>query len=126
MAVQEQIDFFFTNPLDWQAGPERSTLWLVRREVQDVFICEVVPEDAVLKVDPKRRRRLFATTMVMLSAVDLLAKFYAGSDEIGGVGDRIKKFAEDFIFAGMPEATRYAEVLYFRASKPATALVHVV
>jgi hypothetical protein len=83
MTLQEQIDFFFAPPLPMQTGSASSTLHLNRREVQDCLIGDVVAEDKVLS-DPRPRHRLFATVMVIASGVDLLAKFYAGSDKSGG------------------------------------------
>ena len=56
MTIREQIDFFFAPPLPMQSGESLSTLHLNRREVQDCLIA---------------------------AGIDLLAKFYAGSDRSG-------------------------------------------
>jgi hypothetical protein len=80
---------------------------------------DVIAEDAVV-ADP-RRHRLFATVMVIVAGIDLLAKFYAGSDKSGGrggVGDRIVGFAERFMFAGKPKARELGEVLYEGCRNP--------
>src|SRR5262245_24325897 len=90
----------FASPHAVQSGFV-STLYLNRREVQDCILGDVIAEDAVA-ADP-RRHRLFATVMVISAGIDLLAKFYAGSDKSGGpggVGDRIVGFAERFMFTG--------------------------
>jgi hypothetical protein len=62
--------------------------------------------------------RVFATAMVTMAGVDLLAKFHAGSDQIGQVGPRIKDFARTFMFAGAADPERYAEVLYLGLRNP--------
>ena len=71
----------------------------------------MVPEDQVIEESKKAHHRLFATSMLMMAGIDLLAKFYAGSDVNGKVGERIRTFAERFIFTGLPSASRFSEVL---------------
>jgi hypothetical protein len=120
MTLQAQIDFFFASPLPMQTGSPLSTLHLNRREVQDCLIGDVIAEEAVV-ADPRERRRLFAAVMVIAAGVDLLGKFYAGSDKSGGkggVGDRIVEFAEKFVFTGKPSAREFAEVLYYGCRNP--------
>ena len=109
MTLEEEIAFFFAPPLPLQSGATLSTLHLLPREAQDCLIGDVVHEDAV--VADRRRHRLFATTMVLMAGIDLLAKFYAGDDSNGKAGERIKDFASRFIFNGAPSATEPAEVL---------------
>jgi len=118
MTLHEQIDFFFASPLTLQSG-FASTLNLNRREVQDCLLGDVIAEDAVV-TDP-RRHRLFATVMVIAAGVDLLGKFYAGSDKTGKpgvIGDRIVEFTARFVFAGKPNATELAKVLYHGCRNP--------
>ena len=55
---------------------------------------------------------------------DLLAKFYAGSDDIGGVR-AIKGFAARYIFPNAEHPVRSAEILY-QGIRNAVALVHAV
>jgi hypothetical protein len=117
MTVLEQIDFFFAPPVPMQADGIVSTLHLVRRESQDCFLGDVITEDRV-PYDSRPRRRLFATTMVVMAGIDLLAKFYAGSDDNGKVGDRIRTFASAFLFAGNPRADEFADVLYIGCRNP--------
>jgi hypothetical protein len=83
MTTGEKIDLFFKNPVIEPDGPTQGVLYLLRREVQDCFIGKVVPEDQVIAESQKNRHRLFATVMVIMAGIDLLAKFYAGSDETG-------------------------------------------
>jgi hypothetical protein len=45
--------------------------------------------------------------MLMRPGIDLPAKFYAGSDLNGKVRERIRTFAERFIFTGLPSASRF-------------------
>ena len=96
MTLQEQIDFFFAPPLPRQTGVSRSPLHLARQEMQDCLIGTLVAEDAISahSGDP---HRLFATVMVIMSGIDLLAKFHAGS-ESAGVHHRFTAFVSAFIF----------------------------
>jgi hypothetical protein len=119
MTLAEQIDFFFAPPLPMQIGPSVSTLHLNRREAQDCLLGDVIAEDSVV-ADP-RAHRLFATVMVIAAGLDLLGKFYAGTDKSGGsggVGDRIIDFGERFVFTGLPSACEFAEVLYYGCRNP--------
>ncbi len=117
-SIQEQIDFFFTPPFPRQSGGRVSTLRLVRQEVQDCLIGDVIPEDQVLS-DPRKRHRLCATTMVIMAGVDLLAKFYAGSDDNRGSGERIQKFLTTFMFRDeRARREEYAQVLYYGCRNP--------
>jgi hypothetical protein len=117
MTLQEEVDFFFAPPLPKQSGLSVSTLHLVRQEMQDCLIGTVVAEDAILTY-PGDRHRLFATVMVIMSGIDLLAKFYAGNDEKGGVYARFTAFVAAFMFAGDPSATDYPDVLYYGCRNP--------
>lgn len=111
MTTDQKIDLFFKNPAEQPDGSIQGVLYLLRREVQDCFIGKVVPEDQVIAESQKDRHRLFATVMVIMAGIDLLAKFYAGSDENGGVGSRIRTFAREFVFTGLPSAQLFSEVL---------------
>src|SRR5262245_39424503 len=46
------------------------------------------------------------------AGVDLPAKFYAGSDDIGGAGERIQSYAARYMFAGAKDPVRSAEILF--------------
>lgn len=118
MTLDEQMAFFFAPPDPEQRGASRSTLHLVRREAQDCLIGKVVQEQMVVAEALKEPHRLFATTMGLMAGLDLLAKLYDGSDEQGRVGQRIRAFAERFIFAGMPSAKLFADVLYVGCRNP--------
>lgn len=81
-AMQDQIAVFFTDP--FTAPPVSgsvSTLYLLRREIQDCLIGTVVEETALLA--QPQRHRLFATAMVVFAGIDLLAKFAATNASLG-------------------------------------------
>ncbi len=96
MDLSEKIEFFFAPPSPMQSGPMVSTLHLVRREVQDCLIGRVVEEDAAL-AEP-RRQRVFATSAVLLAGIDLLAKFYDGSNTHRKSPERFRQFAAHWLF----------------------------
>ena len=112
MTLEEEVDFFFAPPLPEQASKVRSTLHLLRREMQDCLIGTVVPENEFIAY-PGERHRLFATLMVIMCGIELLGKFYAGNDAPGGVYDRFKSFAKEFILAGSRAPEEFADVLYY-------------
>jgi hypothetical protein len=56
--------------------------------------------------------------MVTMAGVGLLAKFRSGSDEIGGVGTRVKTFAERYIFTNARDPKRSGEILYQAIRNP--------
>jgi hypothetical protein len=118
MTPQEQIKFFFAPPLPPQSG-RVSPLHLLRREAQLCLIGDVIPEDHVMS--DHRRDRLFATSLVIMAGIDLLAKCYRGDDNDRQVADRFTTFAEDFIFTGQASASEFADVLYYGWRNP---LVH--
>jgi hypothetical protein len=112
MNLDEKIAFFFTPPARIAEPGSFSSLFMLRREIQDCLIGKVIDEDAVIDEAMRGEHRLFATLMVVAAGVDLLAKFYAGSDDIGGVRARIKNFAARYMFAEAKDPARSAEILY--------------
>jgi hypothetical protein len=115
MNLEEKIAFFFTPPARITELGTFSSLFMLRREAQDCLIGTVIDEDAVIMEAMRGEHRLFATLMVVAAGVDLLAKFYVGSDDIGGVGARIKNFAARYNVRGRKEdPARSAEILYSR------------
>lgn len=97
------FDFFFTDPTvnpcaHRRPNGEVSVLYLSRREVQETLadIKSIVSESELLKYD---RRRLFASSMLMLAGIDLLAKFADGSDSTGpgDIGCRFRAFVEKYM-----------------------------
>lgn len=118
MTIGEQIELFFREPTLAPDGSVQGILYLIRREIQDCLIGKVVPESQVIAESRKERHRLFAAVMVIMAGIDLLAKFHAGSDDQGKVGTRIRTFAKEFIFAGLPSADRFSDVLYEGCRNP--------
>jgi hypothetical protein len=116
MRIDEKITFFFAPPVPRQPTGQMSTLHLARREAQDCLIGTCLPERDVL--GQPERHRLFATAMVIMAAVDLLAKFYAGRDGIGESGARVKDFLKEFLLAGNPRADEFAEAIYLGVRNP--------
>jgi hypothetical protein len=118
MTLDDKIAFFFTAPAPIMAFGTFSSLFLLRREVQDCLIGKVVDEDCVIREAMRGEHRLFATLMVVSAGVDLLAKFHAGSDDVGGVGARIRTFAARYMFAAAKNPGRSAEILYHGLRNP--------
>lgn len=112
MTRDEKVAFFFKPPAPITELGTLSSLFMLRREAQDCLIGKVIDEDAVIDEAMRGEHRLFATLMVVMAGVDLLAKFYAGSDDIGGVGARIKGFAARYMFPNAADPARSAEILY--------------
>src|SRR4030095_1470037 len=118
MTLEEQIDFFFAGPDPEQTGDLRSTLHLVRREVQDCLIGKVVDESQVVTVAREESHRLFATMMVLMAGVDLLAKMYAGSDKKGEVRRRFIEFSQRYVVQGGSDVDERARALYLGLRNP--------
>jgi hypothetical protein len=118
MTTDEKIVYFFAPPsIKVPTHIDRvSTLYLLRREIQDCLFGKVISEDQA--VGKRGRHRLFATAMVIFAGIDLLAKFYAGSDAQGEVRQRFRRFAIDFLFRGTSSAELFAEVLYLGCRNP--------
>lgn len=86
MNLEEKLGLFFKEPtIKPVQGQAQGTLYLLRREIQDCLIGKVLAEGQVPEEASKDPHRIFATVMVIAAGVDLLAKFYAGSDDVGGV-----------------------------------------
>jgi NADH dehydrogenase len=107
------IETFFTPPEDVDAKEGRhSVLCQLRREIQECLVdADPQPEAALLRAlsDPTRTpevRRLFASTMLTLGGIDLLAKFLDGRDthRPGEVGCRFERFVRRYMGRAGPEA----------------------
>lgn len=94
-ALNAQIDDFFLPPNaePAPAGERVSTLYLLRREIQDCMIGAVVPEEEV-RLQPTRHR-IFASLMVMCSGIDLLGRF-AARPAARSARERFVDFLETF------------------------------
>ncbi len=99
--VDEAITFFFAPPrVDVEryrhSEPQRSVLALVRQEAIDCLVGMWHDED-VVAARPDTDHRLFAAAMVLFAGLDLLAKFFSGSDESGQATHRFVTFVQRFM-----------------------------
>ncbi len=99
--VDEAITFFFAPPrvdaARYRHGePQRSVLALVRQEAIDCLVGMWHDED-VVAARPDTYHRLFAAAMVLFAGLDLLAKFFSGSDDSGQTTHRFVTFVQRFM-----------------------------
>ena len=118
MTLDKKIAYFFMQPAPITELGTFSSLFMLRCEAQDCLIGKVIDEDEVIDAAMLGEHRLFATLMVLMAGVDLLAKFYAGSDDSGGVGTRIKDFATRYMFPNAKDPGRSALALYLGLRNP--------
>ncbi|MEG1338683.1 hypothetical protein [Cetobacterium sp.] len=65
-----------------------------KNEIIDIFITKF-KEDYTSSIDLLlENKKMYTASLVIVSAIDILAKHYSGSDKLGGVGERYKKFLE--------------------------------
>lgn len=94
-------DLFFQDPKAHDRNQGRySTLYLLRRDISMCFGIDPSTET------PIQYQVLFPGVMAILAGIDLLAKFYCGSDRINEVGKRFKSFVVEYI------DSKYSEELY--------------
>ncbi|MDO8680147.1 MAG: hypothetical protein Q7R30_16620 [Acidobacteriota bacterium] len=85
ITYEEAFELFFRVPMAERGEGWVSTMYFCRQELQDCFVGEIVGEEHLLEHPP---RRLFATTMVALSGIELMARMipppteHAGSSEL--------------------------------------------
>lgn len=103
MTEDEQIEFFFAPPVPAQPPGRQSTLYLLRRELQDCLIGEHLADERAPITMYARHRRGFATCLVLWAGIDLLAKFYAGEPDDKNVGKKFKTFVRDVVFMPLVE-----------------------
>ena len=88
---------FFEDPSTVRRPPnDFGILYLLRR---DIFQC--------MGIDPDTKRKnndgiIWPGAMAILAGIDLLGKFYAGSDQTGKVGARFKKFVDQYFDGILP------------------------
>lgn len=93
-------DIFFLSPRTKIGVPNWfGVLYLLRR---DIDLCMGIDPDTGLAVS---YRAEWPGAMAILAGIDLLAKFFAGSDERGKVGERFSDFLKEF-FVGTSEIDR--------------------
>jgi hypothetical protein len=121
MKTQEEfIDWSFQKPsvrmLEHQRSGVCSVLYLLRREIIETLGYHPDHDTEKTVIDGGSKRRLFASTILMFTALDLLAKYMFGLQR--GNGAVFKEFVQSPKGAGIPRAD--AELLWsFR-----NALVH--
>jgi len=97
-ALTQQMAKFFEDPaVDHPPPYAYSVLYLLRR---DIAYC--------MGDDPSSVKALFPGVMGILAGIDLLAKFYAGSDT-SSVGRRFRRFVRQYLG---PLSSREQEILY--------------
>jgi hypothetical protein len=103
-------EFFFQSPpdrlvADSNGQSKHSTLTALRG---DVDFCMGIDRSKGKTSLPAQRTALWSGAIAIMAGIDLLAKFYAGCDDTGKVGERFKTFVEKFF--GL--ATEDANILY--------------
>lgn len=97
------VEFFFASPSSTTDMMECSTLCLLRRDIVRCFWPvrhAKMREDTICESDYEKMPSLFPGLMLICAGIDLLAKFFAGSDEHGDVGRRFRAFVREFGVAG--------------------------
>lgn len=93
-----KMEFFFQDPNIYLEVNKSSILHLLRR---DVYSCmgytKVNDKDHKLIKDDNINPIIWPGAMAVLAGIDLLSKFYAGSDNQGHVGSRFKTYCEKYI-----------------------------
>jgi len=95
--AQQQLKFFEDPGVDHPPPYQYSVLYLLRR---DIAYC--------MGDDPSSVKALFPGVMGILAGIDLLAKFYAGSDS-SSMGRRFRHFVRRYFG---PLSSREQEILY--------------
>lgn len=83
----KDADIFFEHPSSSRRSP--GDFGVLNRLRHDIFLC--------MGIDPSTQQTiphatLWPGAMAILAGIDLLAKFYDGSDQTTGVGPRFRKF----------------------------------
>jgi hypothetical protein len=110
MTPMDSSEFFFTAPTiapakHQQDDAAQSVPYLLRREAQDCLLGTVIDESLV-RDHAGDKHRVFATTMVLLSGIDLLGRFL---DPRANVEQRFKRFVRTYMYPDEPDA---ADALY--------------
>jgi hypothetical protein len=94
-----KIDLFFEDPAICHNPPRLySVLYLLRR---DISYC--------IGSDPSSGKALFPAAMAILAGIDLMAKFFKGSDRRGEVGQRFRDFVKKYF---RPISSTDADTIY--------------
>lgn len=96
LGLADQQNLFFRNPNEAPVVPGiNGTLYLLRRDLNDMTNFLRDPNDGCRPVDVA----LWPRTMAILAGIDLLAKFFANSDDTrpGAIGERYRRYVAEFI-----------------------------
>ena len=97
-------DIFFEEPHSGRHSPGQfGVLYLLRR---DIFRCMGI--DPITR-NPMNYMALWPGTMAILAGIDLLGKFFAGSDQRGEVGKRFCDYLKEYF---QPISTGDEDVIY--------------
>ena len=106
---ESAVEMFFREPPSGGVLGWVSPLCLCRQELQDCFVGQIVGEDHIFDHPP---HRLFASAMVALSGVELLARMVPMPSASAGSGDLFVGLITKYsILAKMPIGDREAKVL---------------
>jgi hypothetical protein len=106
---EEAFELFFEPPSVDRGDGWVSPLCLCRQELQDCFVGEIVGEDRILDY-PKHR--LFASAMVALSGIELMARMIPPPQGSGGSGKLFLAFLASYSrLAGMALSEQQARLL---------------
>ncbi len=105
--VRISLEFVFAIPtvdlLSNAVDGHISALHALRREIQDILIGRIVDESQVLTYD---MGRLFSSTILICTAIDLLAKLRAGRDSATDAGTRFREFLDRYWTPIEPSVTK--------------------
>jgi hypothetical protein len=90
-----------------------STLYLLIRDIETCFGFNSSTKERFRCSNCNAELEIQAqwpAVMGILAGIDLLGKFYAGNDEVGGVGIRFKNFVKEFF--ELNDETRDSSILY--------------
>lgn len=123
LTLDQQIAFCCAPPVPEQPEGIQSRLYLLRREIQSCLVGDpLFPNEYDALAVPDRHQRICATCLVIWAGIDLLAKFYGGSDAQNESGPRFKKFVKENLLelSGLPEdlAALAPEILYTGLRNP--------
>jgi hypothetical protein len=92
LMFSKEADIFFEEPSNDRRSP--GVFGVLYRLRRDIFLCMGIHPTTQNAIS---YAALWPGTMAILAGVDLLAKFYAGSDKINEVGPRFRKFIGKYL-----------------------------
>jgi hypothetical protein len=109
ITFEEAHELFFKVPRAARGEGWVSPMFLCRQELQDCFVGDIVGEENLLNHPP---RRLFATAMVALSGIELMARMIPPPSKDAGSGELFVAMVTTYSkLAKWPISNEHAEVL---------------